>query len=212
MVEQDKLLVVLAEKFVSNEWDERELVRYSPDGNRRFVFRSVGLEDRGRTDLELDIRHSGGGWMPVMEWKQSIDEGGINYYFTVGCDDGSLPFYDSLGEGSVSCWIFGADEEVESYWPEIVFDRDQIPEVIDVDLTVELFRNQVIRGDFSRPVLVPAGKFKYEPPVHLGGDSYAYSMNISRAALLLRTGRNAEEERAYEALWRWVVEKELELR
>lgn len=168
MVEQqDKLLEVFGEKFECRNRDGiEELVMPDETGTREFAYRYFKDDTVEHMDLLWRVKDGRGVWCSVVTYTQWLTEKELRHHFKVACLDDvngnqiyyfdPLVFYDHDGSREAGLWSMRTRGSVfNSEFRRMLFPASQVPKKLDVDLTAELFRDQVIGGDFGRPVLVP---------------------------------------------------------
>lgn len=206
------------------EMDEStgELFLYNRERNRRLAYHEYG-EGYGGTyaTLELHFQNENKGWSDIFSMSHRLsDEGEEKSTFLVRTSgDGTklvwfdeFFFYDThkrweTGGGAMMEHPFS--EQVAKDRRELLYDRDQLPEKLDYELTASLFIKQMIEGEMERPVLVPEGLFRYVEPEELAPGTTATYQNLTVAGGLIARARNKEELRVATSIFSLVMDRDL---
>lgn len=161
----------LIEAFGEPGWEVSgkigELELFNPDKTRKLTYRTLGEGDHGSfAVLGISCLGENGGWTDVLTMRYFVSEGGEEVSFTVTVCLG--PKDDPVVEEMISYdlklgrQVKGMTYCDTEYYGRMAFDRnellfeiDHLPANIDFEATANLFIEQMVRGEMTRPVLVP---------------------------------------------------------
>lgn len=213
------------EAIVGPEWNKDEsdgtLYRYDRERKRRFSYKDWSEHYEGVIFVEMGMSaiNDKGGWDEIFSMNHYTTEDGEKMSFSIlVCENDSEPHFNkmvfftthqnirSVGGGVIEDKTYAAKMPK----PTIGFyEESQIPNGLDYEMTANLFINQMVRGDFDQPVLVPKGLFAYKEPVEMAGGAMAYAPNITLASQLIARAKTPEEYRVAEKIYAWVVDQEV---
>ncbi|OGD70801.1 hypothetical protein A3D09_00665 [Candidatus Collierbacteria bacterium RIFCSPHIGHO2_02_FULL_49_10] len=197
-----------------------ELFLYNRERNRRFSY-FVQEEWYGGViaTLGVSFRNGYGEWTGVLSMNHLLtDEGEERVSFLILTRaDGTNPldemvFYDTkrrweMGGGSLP--EHPLSERVAKDRKELLYEREQLPEKLDYELTANLFVKQMIDGEVERPVLVPEGLFRYVEPVELAPGTMATYANLTVAGRLMADAKTPEESRVATSIFSLVLDRDI---
>lgn len=167
--EVDKLFeAITGPGWEMNEKTDR-LELYNFDRTRKLTY--VGLNaGRGEViaDMGMYFLNENGGWDEVIDLIYSDFPDKVEKLTIMAMARGKnrpgMPLdyrfdYNNNGRWSRNAGNRGSttDKRVQEDRQELLPSEDEMPERIDLDLTANLFVDQMIRGEMVRPVLVPEG-------------------------------------------------------
>lgn len=149
---------------VNDDWDLLEL--YNADRTRKMEYRSRGTGRGSSVVLGLSFLNAAGGWTEVFSMKHyqygeielvsfSVETRGRG---TSGIEVDRVVSYDSergRETRSLSFPDFCPTGRVFNYRKELLPEIESLPAEVDYEATANMFIEQVVRGEMTRPVLVP---------------------------------------------------------
>ncbi len=206
------------------EMDEStgELFLYNWERNRRLAYHEFG-EDYGGVyaTLGMAFLNGNGGWTEVFSMNHMFTDQGeekVSFLVLTRTDETKLIWYDEFvfydtkrrsGMGGGSLPEHPLSEQVAKDRKELLYEKEQLPEKLDYELTANLFIKQMTDGEMERPVLVPEGLFTYKEPVELASGTMATSFNLTIAGGLIANAKGVEELRVAIAIFGLVMDRDM---